>query len=173
MMFVIKVILSTLIVGITGYIGWLKARRLKDREYILREMVTFLGMVQNEMKYNMAVLPNACEVARQKLTTALKPALGQIVVDMLACENIAATELSMVENISQIEGLTDYDKNVFVSLLKNLGRSDLDSQMNIIQNGICVINNQIEEANQVKLKNSKLYKTVGVIAGLMIVVICI
>ena len=57
--------------------------------------------------------------------------------------------------------------------LKNLGRSDLDGQINIIENGINIIENQIKEANDIKIKNSKLYKTVGVIAGIMIVIICI
>ena len=76
-------------------------------------------------------------------------------------------------NISDIKEITDYDKNVFISTLKNLGRTDLEGQINIIENGINIIENQIKEANDIKLKNSKLYKTVGAIAGIMIVIICI
>ncbi|MEG0664761.1 MAG: hypothetical protein RR483_06660, partial [Clostridia bacterium] len=76
---------------------------------------------------------------------------------MLSCDATSAVDLSIVENISKIEGLSEYDKNIMISLLKNLGRSDLDSQMNIIENGKHVIHNQIEEANQIKLKNGKLY----------------
>ena len=57
--------------------------------------------------------------------------------------------------------------------MKNLGRSDIDGQINIIQNGIKVLENQIIEASDIKNKNSKLYKTVGIITGVMIVIICI
>ena len=91
---------------------------------------------------------------------------------MLASDSESGTNQSIVNNISKIDALTDYDKNVFISTLKNLGRSDLDGQVNIIQNSINIFENQIKEANDIKLKNSKLYKTVGVIAGIMIVIIC-
>lgn len=172
-MVVFKLIISIAIVGITGYIGYLKAKKLKDREYILREMVTFLGLVQNEIKYMMSVLPNAYEVARQKLSTKLKPAIGQIVIEMLSENSNMLIDQSIVDNIADIDGLSEYDKNVFSSTLKNLGRSDIDGQINIIQNGICILENQISEANSIKLKSSKLYKTIGVITGLMIVIILI
>ena len=121
----------------------------------------------------MSILPNAYEAARQKLTTNLKDIIGKIVVDMLSCDNIYLTEQSIVNNISNLTELTDYDRNVFSSTLKNLGRSDLTSQINIIQNGISILENQIKEANEIKLKNSKLYRTIGTITGLMIVVIFI
>ena len=150
-----------------------KAKKLKYREQILRDMVTFLGLVENEIKYMMSILPNAYESSRQKLLTELKNVIGQIVEDMLATDSEMCIDQSIVRNISNLTELTDYDKNVFISTLRNLGRSDLDGQINIIENGINIIDNQIKEANDIKLKNSKLYKTVGVIAGIMIVIICI
>lgn len=172
-MLIFKLVISTLIIAGCGYLGVYKSKKLRDREYILRDMVTFLGLVENEIRYMMSILPNAYESSRQKLLTSLKTAIGQIVVDMLSSDSDIGTDQSIVKNISSLEGLTDYDKNVFISTLKNLGRSDLDGQINIIKNGINIIENQIKEANDIKIKNSKLYKTVGVIAGIMIVIICI
>lgn len=172
-MFVVKNIISLLIIGLTAYIGNLKAMKLKKREYILRDMISFLSLVKNEIRYMMAILPNAYESARQKLTTSLKDAMGQIVVDMLKFEQMEWIDQSIVENISNIEELTDYDKNVFISVLKNLGRADLDAEMNIIDNSITILENQVKEANEIKLTNSKLYRTVGTITGIMIVIIFI
>lgn len=172
-MLAIKLMISASIIGISTYIGILKSNKLKSREYILREMVTFLGLVENEIRYMMSMLPNAYESARQKLNTRLKDVIGKIVVDMLSFDNTALIEQSIVTNISTLDTLYDYDKNVFNSTLKNLGRSDLDSQINIIENGINILQNQIKEANEIKLKNSKLYKTVGTITGIMIVIIFI
>lgn len=172
-MFVFKLIVSLGIIISCGYIGVYKSKKLKEREYILRDIVTFLGLVENEIRYMMSILPNAYESARQKLLTSLKISIGQIVVDMLASDSESGTNQSIVNNISKIDALTDYDKNVFISTLKNLGRSDLDGQVNILQNSINIFENQIKEANDIKLKNSKLYKTVGVIAGIMIVIICV
>ena len=168
-----KFVISIGIIAGCSYIGIYKSKALKSREYILRDMVTFLGLVENEIKYMLSILPNAYESARQKLITSLKDKMGIIVVDMLNLENEYLIDQSIVKNISDIKEITDYDKNVFISTLKNLGRTDLEGQINIIENGINIIENQLKEANDIKLKNSKLYKTVGAIAGIMIVIICI
>ena len=172
-MIIFKLVISAAIIAISGYIGMYKAKSLKQREYILRDMVTFLSLCENEIKYMLNILPNAYESARQKLSTPLKSAIGAIVVDMLSLDGNLDVDQSIVQNISMLSELTDYDKNVIISTLKNLGRSDIDGQINIIENGIKVIENQINEAVEIKNKNSKLYKTVGVIAGIMIVIICI
>ena len=127
----------------------------------------------NEIRYKMEILPNAYEISRQKVTTILKDVIGQIVVDMLKFDNLSFVDKSIVDNISSVNELTDYDKNVIISTLKNLGRSDLDSEINIIDNTITILESQIKEANQIKLTNSKLYRTVGTITGIMIVIIFI
>lgn len=173
MSIVIKLILSSSIIILCGYVGIMKSKNLATREHILREMIVFLNLVKNDIRYMMNILPNAYEIARQKLNTSLKIAIGKIVVDMINCSNNTMLEQSIVKNINDIEELTKYDKEVFISTLKNLGRSDLDSQINIIDNCISIIENQIKEANEIKLKNSKLYKIVGVITGLMIVIVFI
>ncbi len=173
MNFTLKIILSFVIVILSGYVGILKSKKLVTREYILRDMVTFLNLVKNDIKYMMNILPNAYEIARQKLNTSLKIALGKIVVDMINSNTNMQIEESICKNITEIEELTKYDKEIFISTLKNLGRSDLDSQINIIENSINVLENQIKEANEIKLRNSKLYRTVGVITGLMIVIVFI
>ena len=92
---------------------------------------------------------------------------------MLEMKNLDLVENSIEKNISDISCLEDYDKNVIISTLKNLGRSDVEGQINIIENGITTLENQVTEANEVKLTNSKLYRTIGIIAGLMLVIIFI
>jgi len=169
-MFLLKIILAIIIIGITTYLGILKSRKLYDREYILREMVSFLISVQNEIKYCLSLLPNAYETSRMGLKTGLKFAIGNISLDMVN-EQEFEVDKSIVNNISKIEGLTEYDKNIFASTLKNLGKSNVEGQINIIQNNISTIENQIKEANEIKLKNSRMYRTIGMLSGLIIVVL--
>lgn len=148
------------------------ANSLKSREEILTDMITFLKMTKNEMMYMLNSLPVAYEMSRQRLTTILKDAIGAIVVDMHEY-GLNKIDISIQENINDIKSLEAYDKDIIISTLKNLGRSDLESQSNIIENAITILEKQIKEANDVKIKNSKVYKTVGVITGLIIVVIFI
>ncbi len=172
-MLVFKLILSIIIVITTTYIGYTFATKLRKREETLRECVTFFNLVENEIKYNLSILPNAYEISRQKLKSDLNISIGQIVVDILEFDNYEYTDKSIIKNIETIKELTSYDKNIIISTLKNLGRSDVDSQINILENAKQIINSQIEEALNYKNKNSKLYRVVGTIAGVMIVIVLI
>ncbi len=168
----IKFILSLSIFLITTYMGIEMARGLKSREEILTDMVTFLRLLKNEMTYMNHSIPVAFEVCRQKLISELKNSIGAIVLDIEEY-GIGKVDMSINNNIDSLSALSFYDKSVIISTLKNIGRSDLESQNNIIENGITILNEQIKEANAYKIKNSKVYKTVGVISGLIIVVIFI
>lgn len=171
-MIFVKIIIAIAILFITSYMGMELANSLKSREEVLTDMITFLRLVQNEMMYMLNSLPTAYEMSRQRLNTELKNVLGAISLDMSEF-GVEKIDASITNNINSIKCLNDYDKEIIISTLKNLGRSDLESQYNIIENGITIINKQIKEANEIKNKNSKVYKTIGVITGLMIVIIFI
>ena len=102
-----------------------------------------------------------------------KDAIGQIVVDMLESDMYENTNQSIVNNINNINELTGYDKNLIITTLKNLGKSDLETQINILENSKYAIEEQIKEAEEVKNKNSKLYKTIGTVVGIMVVIVLI
>lgn len=171
-MIFIKIIISISILCITSYIGVEMATALKSREQILVDYITFLKLVQNEMIYMANSLPVAFEMSRQRLNSKLKDAIGAIVVDM-SKYGICKVDMSITNNINMLEELNDDDKDILISTLKNLGRSDIESQNNIIENAINIVKKQVKEANEKREKNSKVYKTVGVITGLIIVVIFI
>ena len=171
-MIFIKIIIAIAILFITSYMGMELANSLKSREEVLTDMITFLRLVKNEMMYMLNSLPVAYEMSRQRLNTELKNVLGAISLDMSEF-GVEKIDASITNNINSIKSLNDYDKEIIISTLKNLGRSDLESQYNIIENAISIINKQIKEANEIKNKNSKVYKTVGVITGLMILIIFI
>ncbi|MBO5476479.1 MAG: stage III sporulation protein AB [Clostridia bacterium] len=171
-MIFIKIIISIAILCITSYIGIEMAIALKSREQILTDMITFLKMVQNEMVYMLNNLPVSYEMSRQRLNSELKDVIGAIVVDM-SKYGVDKIDMSITNNVNTLVSLKEYDKDIIISTLKNLGRSDLESQNNIIENAITIIEKQIKEANEVKVKSSKVYKTVGIISGLLIVVIFI
>lgn len=172
-MIAFKIIIGGLIVVVTTYIGFLVAKKLQKREETLRETILFFDMVENEIRYMLNVLPNAYESARQRLKGELKIVIGQIVVDMLASDNYELSGKTISSNINLLKELTSYDKEVIISTLKNLGRSDVDAQVNILENAKRTIQVQIDEAIEYKNKNSKLYKTVGTIAGMIIVIILV
>lgn len=168
----IKILICIAIVCITSYMGIELASSLNKREKILIDMVTFLKLVQNEMKYMLNGIPNAFEKSRQNLNSSLKYSIGAIVVDMEKY-GVKNVDNSIDININSITELSSYDKQLVISTLKNLGRSDIESQNNIITNAIEILQRQIKEARDKKEKNTKVYRTVGIISGLLIIVIFI
>ena len=168
----IKIVISIAILCITSYIGIELSSSLNRREKILVDMVTFLRLVKNEMKYMLSSLPEVFEKSRQGLNSIIKYSIGSIVVDMEKY-GVESVDKSIQTNIDSIEELSVYDKQVIISTLKNLGKGDIDTQSNIISNSIEILDRQVKEAKNKKESNTKVYRTVGVISGLLIIVIFI
>ncbi len=168
----IKIVIGIVIICISGYIGIEMSSNLKAREEVLKDFSTFLTMLKSQMIYLNSSIPTAFEYSRQTLNSQLKYAIENIVMDMTKF-GVSKVDISIEENIKTLECLTKEDELFISSTLKNIGISDIDSQTNIIENAINVTEEKIKEAKDKKNKDSKVYKTVGLIAGIIVVVIFI
>ena len=168
----IKIVIGIVIICISGYIGIEMSSNLKAREEVLKDFSTFLTMLKSQMIYLNSSIPTAFEYSRQSLSSRLKYAIENIVLDM-AKFGVSKVDISIEENIKALECLTKEDELFISSTLKNIGISDIDSQKNIIENAINITDEKIKEAKDKKNKDSKVYKTVGLIAGIIVVVIFI
>lgn len=78
------------------------------------------------------------------------------------------------EAVEKIEtSLNEEDKSIIKGLGKMLGKTDLEGQISeikLIQN---FLNTQVEVAEKEKQKNEKLYRTLGGVIGLAIVIILV
>ena len=76
--------------------------------------------------------------------------------------------------------LTDIKSNLLeedIIILKNLGRllgqTDIEGQISEIEVVIQFLNTQLENARQERIKNEKMYRTLGIVSGLTIAIILI
>ena len=65
------------------------------------------------------------------------------------------------------------DKNVLKKLGKLLGQTDVEGQISEIEVTQNFLDMQIEKAEEAKKKNQKMYKTLGIVMGLVFVIILI
>lgn len=86
-------------------------------------------------------------------------------------ENFSATECFCKAVDTTTLNLTTEDKTIIKNFSKMLGKTDLQGQVNEIELTQSFIDSQIEKAVEEKEKNAKLYKTLGVICGVGIVII--
>ena len=167
---IIKWILSILVVIVSAALGLNKSKKFVEREHILSESITLFKRLQNEIVYLLSPLPNAIESARINLNTQLKDVVGSIGLSILQGSfNLHSVEMEL----SALFQLTQYDKQIIASGLVSLGMSDVSSQIGIIANTIELLEAQKNDAREEKVKNSKLYKTVGLISGVMLAIIFI
>lgn len=167
-MIIFKLVLTSGIIICATILGIQKSKKFENREKILRESVTFFKILKTEIKYMVSTLPNAIESARVNLTTALRDCLGVISVGMLD-GNISEALIS--QNIDSINDLLSYDKQLITNGIYMLGSSNIESEINIVDNTIDLLINQYVEAKDIRQKNSKLYKTVGLVTGIMIAIL--
>ena len=65
------------------------------------------------------------------------------------------------------------DIDCLKTLGKLLGKTDVDGQVNQIELVCTFLENQINEADEEKHKNEKMYQKLGVIVGLMLIIVLI
>lgn len=162
--------MSILVVIVSAALGLNKSKKFVEREYILSESITLFKRLQNEIVYLLSPLPNAIESARINLNTQFKDVVGSIGLSILQGDfNLNSVEMEL----STLFQLTQYDRQIIASGLVSLGMSDVSSQVGIIANTIELLEAQKNDAREEKVKNSKLYKTIGLISGVMIAIIFI
>ena len=166
----VKWILSILVIIVSTVLGLSKSKKFAERECIISESITLFKRIQNEIVYLLSPLPNALEAARLTLNTELKDVVGAIGCNIIKGNFNTA---SVDKELDCLWQLTSYDKQIITSGLVSLGKADVSSQIGIISNTIELLETQKLDARDEKVKNSKLYKTLGLISGVMIAIIFI
>lgn len=172
-MLVVKLGICIAIVLICTILGMKKSKKYETREKVIIDFITVFKSIENDIKYMLISLPDALEKVRHTLNTETKDVLGAISVLMLS--NIQTNDMNkkINEEINSINELNSYDKEIIYQGISNLGKADANTQIGIIDNTVINLNNQLSEANSEKLKNCKLYRTLGTAVGLMIAIVFI
>ena len=172
-MFVVKFGICIGIVVICSILGMKKSKKYEIREHMIQDFITTFRSIQNDIRYMLTSLPDALEKVRHGLNTGIKDTLGAISVAMMSSANIDDMNKKINEEINKLYELKSYDKEIVYQGLSNLGKSDSETQLGIIEACIVNLSNQLNEATEEKTKNFKLYRTLGTAIGLMIAIVFI
>lgn len=165
-----KLFLAICIVVFAAIVGIRKAKYYEEREQVIRDSILLFNRVENDIKYNLTILPNAIESARQGLNSKLKDVLGSIVISLLEYNHSDST---IVQEINSLDCLKPYDKQIISQGIISLGNADKETQINLINGTIATLNEIVSEAKEEKIKNAKLYRTVGIVTGLMLAIVIV
>ena len=169
-MIVLKIIMLILVFGTISTIGMKIASNYKVRADNLKQIKKGLKILETKIMYTYDQLPDLF----LEISQNLKGDVGKLFWD--ASRNMSldfagdAWEKSL--NNSNIMLLED-DKEALRSLGKLLGSTDIDGQLSQIRLVNGFLNEQIKEAIEQKNKNETMYKKLGIIVGLAVVIVLV
>lgn len=169
-MFIFKMILLISIVVASSIIGILFSKKYSKREKELKDMKSALNMFATKIKFTYEPIPN--------LFLEISNKIGGNIGKIFERASIRMRE----ENAGEAwdNSFLDVPNNLLeedITILKNLGRllgqTDLEGQISEIEVVNEFLTSQLENAKSEKLKNEKMYRTLGIISGLTIAIILI
>lgn len=169
-MIIIKYIGIFLVFLISLYIGNLISKKYTLRLKELKEIKNAIDIVESKIKFTYEPLP---EIFLQT-SKMLSSNISQIFVQ--ASNNMKTYDAEEAWNNSIDKTNTNLNEEDIESI-KNfgtmLGKTDKEGQINRIELTKTFIEMQIEKARIEEEKNAKMYKTLGAVIGLAIVIILI
>ena len=170
MYYCVKTILLFAIFSLSTGIGILISKMYENRVKELRQFKNILNIIKTKIKFTYEPLAEIFNQISQEKSSKIEEIFENMTYK-LAFENIKYSWMDAIqeEDIS----ITQEDKDILKELGKVLGQTDADSQVNEIEVTESFLNMQIEKAEEARKKNQKMYKTLGVVVGLVFVIILI
>lgn len=175
MLLSIKFVLLLTIVCVSTFIGYILSNKYSHRVKELQELITALELFETRINYTYDTIPDCFRY----ISTYINGNIGNIfskTADILENENDKSTG-DCFKNVLDEErfmlNLKDVDIEILKGLSVSLGQIDLDSQIKNIKLIIHTLNNSLEQAEDEKMKNFKLYRNMGLLTGLVLMIILI
>lgn len=165
---VIRLIILGLIFISSSSIGILLAKRYGKRVEELKEMKNALNMLKTKIKFTQEPLPEMFEQISKTTNTLISNVFQKASNEMKKINATQAWNQSIDETSLNIN---NEDKNIIKNFGKLLGKTDIEGQLSEIELTNNFIDMQIEKAEEEKQKNEKIYKTLGTVIGLAIVIV--
>ena len=164
------IFLITILVGSTS-IGFLISKSYHERLKELQPLEKLINIIKNKMKFTHKPIGEIFEEVSnfEKDSTISK-------IFLKTSKKIKSTTFEKGWNEAIREEQTSLNlKKEDINLLKSfsnmIGKTDIEGQMSEINEFEVLLKNQIELANEEYNKNSKMYKSLGTILGLGIVIL--
>lgn len=162
-----------LILGSSTSIGFLLSNRYINRVEELKSISKLINILQNKIKFTRKPLKDIFSDLSKIEDNENINSIFFKVSQNLDNQKMNETWNNIVEEEKRNLSLKDEDINLLKTLGSILGKSDVDGQMSEINLFIELLKVQIQKAEKEREKNSKMYKSLGTIIGLAIVIILI
>jgi len=169
-MITIKFIIYLFIFLSCWLIGLLISKKYVNRVEELKEFKNSLNIFKTKIRYTYAPLPEIFTEIAGTIDSNISTVFKIAAQKMDICSAEEAWKLAL--NIKELN-IEEEDRIVLKNLSKLLGKTDLEGQLNQIEMTSDFLDNQIKKAEVQRAKNEKMYKNLGMIIGMTIIIILI
>lgn len=156
--------------GIGIMCSYIYKKRLEE----LTEWKKGIVMLKNEINFSLTPLSEAFEVIAQRMEGYMNVFFAQVgELLKINCRSIEKLDDKILEKDLYNTCLNQKDRRLIISFIKNLGLLDKESQINNLMLHIEQINQEIDNSINNEVKNNKLFKTLGILSGIFVIVIFI
>lgn len=171
----LKLMFLLMIFIISSYLGFIYGETFKKRHDQLKEILKALSILEGEIMYGSTPLPEALDNISFKVREPLNKVIKGV-KDKLICGNVESVYEGFIEEFSVLEDefyFNESDKRILGDFFKSLGDSGVYGQGKIFALAIDGIKLNIEEANDIAKRNTKLYRYLGICFGAMVIIFLI
>lgn len=170
----LKLIGAAVILFSSSMVGWQLGRHFAARPLDIRTLITCLQMLETEIVYAATPLHRALA----KIGERMRAGIGQIFLsaaELLVKEDEPQStneswRQAIEQNWSQT-ALRKTEKDILLTLGMVLGNSDRDDQQKHLRLAITHLQGLEEEARSDKERYEKMYKSLGFLGGLLVVIL--
>lgn len=169
-MLAVKILIYSVIFLTCSFIGILKSQKYIYRVDELKEFKNAINMFKTKIKFTYEPIPEVFE----QIASSINPNIGSIF--KIASHNMkfcAAGEAWNKAIDTDLLNINIEDKKILKDLSKLLGATDIQGQISQIEVTSNFLDEQIKKAEKEKEKNEGMYRKLGMIIGLGIVIVLI
>lgn len=162
-----------LIIGSTTVIGVYCSYKSDYRMQELEELSKVMNILQSEIEYGISTLPEAIGVISERIEGPIKLILSECRSQLIEKRGQGINELwcSAIDKKNVNTYMNSNDINHLKDMGKILGYGDKDLITRGIESVIGYINNEIDSINELNKKNKKMYQSIGVLSGVLLVIV--
>lgn len=171
----LKLLGSLMVLGASTYLGFALSAQCGRRPHELRTLQGLLQILENEMGYMSNLLCSAFERIAASSHDSVTVFFTQTVDILRRGDGTSASkawEEAVKGNIGETS-LNREDGEILLSFGNMLGSSDLEGQIKNIRLTLAQLKVQEEKAEESRKQNGKLYRNIGVLGGIAIVILLI
>lgn len=170
-----KLLGSCLILGSSTAIGFFLSSRLRERIAELEMIKKLLLMLRGEIKYNHATLSEGFQTIARRMDNLYGRFLAKMSEEMDSMEGQTLAQIwerCLVEGLRE-SALNKEDREKLIAMGGQLGYLDIEMQLSTIELYLEQLQQELESARENLKRNGKLYQTMGVIAGIFVVILMV